>query len=356
MTLSVCIIVKNEEAVIGRCLNCALKFADEIVVVDTGSTDGTLSEVKKFTDKVYFFKWADDFSAARNFAFGKATSELIMWLDADDIVSDENAEKIVALKSSFKDYDMAYLPYAAAFDGGEPSYIYYRERIFRRDMGYRFEGEVHEAVAPRGRIYYSDAVIFHKKVKENPPLRNLNILQKLIASGKKLSERQKFYYGRELYFNNMFREAAAVLEEFLEGDGWIVNKCEACINLYFAYKALGEEKKANSALLRSLLYQYPNPQTCCFLGDYFMTRDLRAAEFWYKSACGAGSGLEDGAFVNVDYTGFIPHMQLCVLYDKLGDRKSAFEQNELAGRIKPQNANYLSNKLYFENLGFRREE
>ena len=61
MTLSVCLIVKDEQDVIARCLNCAVKFADEIVVVDTGSVDNTVAEAKKFTDKVYFFKWCDDF-------------------------------------------------------------------------------------------------------------------------------------------------------------------------------------------------------------------------------------------------------------------------------------------------------
>ena len=60
MTLSVCLIVKNEREVIGRCLNCALKFADELIVVDTGSTDGTAEEAKKFTNDIYFFEWCDD--------------------------------------------------------------------------------------------------------------------------------------------------------------------------------------------------------------------------------------------------------------------------------------------------------
>ena len=356
MTLSVCIIVKDEEAVIGRCLNCASKFADELVVVDTGSTDGTLKEVKKFTDNIYFFKWVDDFSAARNFAFDKAKCDLLMWLDADDVISDENVERIVELKNSFSDYDMAFLPYAAAFDGDTPTYIYYRERIFKRKGNFRFVGEVHEAVEPRGKILYSDAVIFHKKVKENAPLRNLNILQKLIASGKTLSERQKFYYGRELYFNNMFSEAIAVLEKFLEGDGWIVNKCEACVNLFYAYRALGKDGEAYQALLKSLLYAPPNPQVCCIMGEYFMDKDLSAAEFWYKRALEAGNGLGDGSFVNMDFSNFIPHMQLCVIYDRLKDFKRAFEENELAGKIKPENANFLSNKQYFKNLGLRREE
>ena len=59
MSLSVCLIVKNEENVIARCLACVKKFADEIVVVDTGSADRTVEKVKKFTDNIYFFKFCD---------------------------------------------------------------------------------------------------------------------------------------------------------------------------------------------------------------------------------------------------------------------------------------------------------
>ena len=164
MSLSVCLIVKDEEAVIARCLNCAAKFADEIIVVDTGSSDGTVAEVKKFTDEVYFYKWNDDFSAARNFSLEKAGCDFVMWLDADDVISDENCEKIRELVEK-GGFDMAFLPYAAAFDGDKPSFTYYRERIFRRSKNYRFSGAVHEAVTPCGNIVYSSAVVEHRKVK-----------------------------------------------------------------------------------------------------------------------------------------------------------------------------------------------
>ncbi|MDE7182181.1 MAG: glycosyltransferase family 2 protein [Clostridia bacterium] len=354
MTLSVCLIVKDEQAVIGRCLNCAASFADEIIVVDTGSQDNTVAEVKKFTDKVYFFTWCDDFSAARNFAFEKATCDLVMWLDADDIITEENCLKIQKLKDDFKDYDMAVLPYAAAFDGDTPTFVYSRERIFRRDKNYRFSGAVHEAVVPCGKILYSDAAIYHKKVKEGEPMRNLRILQKQIAAGKELDARQKFYYGRELLFNGMFREAAAVLEDFLLGDGWIVNKTEACLNIYYAYKSLNREDRAIAALLRGFTFAPPQSQACCILGEYFMNKEeWKTAVYWYETAIAVSDNGAFGSFVNLDYGGFIPYMQLCVLYDKLGDRQKAAACNEAAGRIKPLNENYLNNKKYFEKLGIR---
>ena len=65
-------IVKNEQEVLARCLDCAVKFADEIIIVDTGSTDQTKSIAHKYTDKVYDFEWCDDFSKARNYSFSKA--------------------------------------------------------------------------------------------------------------------------------------------------------------------------------------------------------------------------------------------------------------------------------------------
>ena len=151
MSLSVCLIVKNEQPVIARCLSCVKKFADEIIVVDTGSTDATAEVAKKFTDKIYSYEWEDDFASARNFALGKASCEYVMWLDADDVVSDENADKIKNLVEN-QSFDMAFLQYAVAFDGEVPTYVYYRERIFKRCKNYRFEGAVHEAVSPQGKI------------------------------------------------------------------------------------------------------------------------------------------------------------------------------------------------------------
>ncbi len=91
-SISLCMIVKNESQVIERCLKCVSDLVDEIVIVDTGSTDDTMSIARKFTDSIYEFPWIDDFSAARNFSFSKATKEYIMWLDADDIILDEDKE------------------------------------------------------------------------------------------------------------------------------------------------------------------------------------------------------------------------------------------------------------------------
>ena len=351
-TLGVCLIVKDEEDVLSRCLESIKNLADEIIIVDTGSSDLTVSIAEKYTDKVYYFAWCDNFSAARNFSFSKATCDFIMWLDADDVVKQENEKKISELKER-NDFDVAMLKYAVAFDKEDaPSFVYYRERIFRRSRNFQWNGAVHEVIEPCGRIIYSDACIYHKKQKANVPMRNLLIYQKIISNGGTLSPREKFYYGRELYFNNLFNESAAVLSDYLSGEGWAENKVEASRTLYRAYKKLGRVSDALNALACGFLFSFPHAEDCCILAEHFESyNDVRSAIYWYERALSSPEKEEDGGFVNIDYRGFIPAIRLCVLYDKSGDLKSAYRCNEIAGSFKPNDKSYLLNKKYFQSKG-----
>lgn len=84
ITISLCMIVKNEEMVLSRCLESIKDIVDEIIIIDTGSTDKTKEIARLYTDKVYDFKWTQDFSQARNYSFSKATKDYQMWLDAEE--------------------------------------------------------------------------------------------------------------------------------------------------------------------------------------------------------------------------------------------------------------------------------
>ena len=76
-TVSLCMIVKNEEKILARCLDSMAGLMDEIIIVDTGSTDATKEIAARYTDKVYDFTWVYDFAAARNFAFSLASMEYV---------------------------------------------------------------------------------------------------------------------------------------------------------------------------------------------------------------------------------------------------------------------------------------
>ena len=91
-SISLCMIVKNEENVIERCINTVKDIVDEIIIVDTGSEDNTKEKIKKYNAKIYDFTWRDDFAAARNFAFSKASMDYILWLDADDVLEKKDQD------------------------------------------------------------------------------------------------------------------------------------------------------------------------------------------------------------------------------------------------------------------------
>ena len=241
--ISLCMIVRNEENVLGRCLQCAQSFADEIIVVDTGSTDGTKTIAENFTKKVFDFPWTDDFAAARNYSFSKATRDYIMWLDADDVVRPEDQEKILQLKKDLDpSVDVVMMKYLAGFDElGNPTFVYDRERLLRRAAQPVWEGAIHEVITPFGNILKTDIAVCHKKIKPGDPDRNLRIFEKMIKDGKTLSPREKFYYGRELMYHGRYDEAGHIFRDFLEeGQGWIENKIEACLNLASAWMRWGK--------------------------------------------------------------------------------------------------------------------
>ena len=85
-SISLCMIVRDEEDVLGRCLESVYDLVDEIVIVDTGSQDGTKEIAAAYTERIFDFTWIDDFAAARNAAFAKASCAYCMWLDADDVL------------------------------------------------------------------------------------------------------------------------------------------------------------------------------------------------------------------------------------------------------------------------------
>ena len=117
ISIGLCMIVKNEEAVLRRILTPMSKLVDKIYICDTGSVDKTKEIAREFTDEVYDFLWKDDFSAARNFITEKADTDYWMWLDADDVITPENQEKLLRLKESMdSDTDVVMMDYAVGFD------------------------------------------------------------------------------------------------------------------------------------------------------------------------------------------------------------------------------------------------
>ncbi|HSQ41736.1 MAG TPA: glycosyltransferase [Fibrobacteraceae bacterium] len=146
--LSVVLIVKNEEDHLGACLESIRGLWDDLVVVDTGSTDRTIEIAHAAGARVVEFSWIGDFSAARNRSLEEARGQWILWLDADDIVLPVDRTRIYNLVSA-PNADKAYgFLIKNSQDRGLTGPVFNQIRLFPNHPSIRFQGRVHEQVMP----------------------------------------------------------------------------------------------------------------------------------------------------------------------------------------------------------------
>lgn len=147
--VSACLIVKNEAAHLDRCLSSLSGFVDEIVVVDTGSSDDTVSIAERYGARLGSFEWCQDFSAARNVALGMASQPWILWIDADEeIVSGSEAMWQEALiRPHFAGYMLRIVNFLES-TGERTEFVHTPVRLFRNHASHRFEGRIHEQISP----------------------------------------------------------------------------------------------------------------------------------------------------------------------------------------------------------------
>lgn len=353
-TISLCMIVRDEEEVLGRCLGSVQDLVDEIIIVDTGSVDGTKSVAARFGAQIWDFPWIDDFAAARNASFAPAKCDYCLWLDADDVLLAADREKFKQLKADLQpEVDVVMLPYNTGFDEqGNVTFSYYRERIVKNRADMLWQGAVHEVINLHGNIIYGDCAVTHQKLRPGDSERNLRIFENLLQKGERLDARQQFYYGRELYFHGRFAQALAVLQDFLaEGQGWQENNIDACRHCALCLYALEKPEQALAALFASFIYDLPRAEICCDIGQHFFRQQAWAqAIYWYLRALTCRRDDTRGGFVSPDAYGYIPSLQLCVCYDRLGQLHQAECFNRLAARYKPQSAAVAYNNEYFAGL------
>ncbi|MDR3561290.1 MAG: glycosyltransferase family 2 protein [Negativicutes bacterium] len=346
-------IVKNEEDVIGRCLDSVQGIADEMVIVDTGSTDRTKEIVKKYTEKLYDFPWIDDFAAARNFAFRQSTQDYILWLDADDVILRPDRERFLVLKNELDSaVDSVTMHYHLAKDEyGNITSSLRRNRLVKRAKEFQWIGAVHEYLAVSGMILNSDIAITHCSTRHDSD-RNLRIYQGRLARGDALSPRDLYYYANELSDHGHHEEALSYYQKFLETkQGWVEDNIAACGKAADCSLALSDGDKQLYFLFKSFEYDIPRAECCCRLGFHYLQADkLNQAVYWYKAATELDKPADCWGMLNEACWTWLPHLQLCVCYDKLGQHDLAQKHNDLAAGFAPANPQILYNKKYFESL------
>ncbi|MGI1799554.1 glycosyltransferase [Priestia sp. TRN 1309] len=185
-SITLCMIVKNEEKYLEKCLSSIQEIINEIIIVDTGSTDLTINIANKYKAKVYNTKWNNNFSEARNISINYATSDYILVLDADEYI--EDTKQILKDLNLLKDYYICRIK-----NYSESGFVRYHEavRLFKNNIGLEYFGRIHEHLniqnntreydwsyskAQIGHIGYREDVIKEKDKKN----RNLNLLLKAL--------------------------------------------------------------------------------------------------------------------------------------------------------------------------------
>lgn len=345
MSLSVCLIVKNEEKVLRRCLNCVKKIADEIIVVDTGSTDKTIAIAKHFTKNIFTFVWCDDFSKARNYSFSKATCDYIMWIDADDIILDSEIRKINNLKKVLNK-DVYMLKYISGTPDNQLEF--FRERIIKNCQSAKWNGFIHETITPFGKIEFLDIKINHAKIEPKDPKRNLRIYNKHLQNGETLNAREMYYYSKELFYNNYYTKCIKYLKKYLKMPGkYYPNEIDAILTLSKCYELKNIKDKPLEVLLNNLDHIIPTSEYLCEIGNiHFLNNRIQNAIIFYKSALNTHIQ-NNGVFYQKEYYHFIPYLQLSVCYYYLGNMILAKHYHELAKQENPNHPLIINNEIYF---------
>lgn len=195
MLLSLCMIVKNEEDNLPRCLESVKSIVDEMIIVDTGSTDNTVNIAKSFGAKVYSFPWNGSFSDARNHSLKQAEGEWILIMDADDEMSEEGRQAVpVLIRDSDEDaYFFETISYVGDTPGGDVL-LNMNLRLMKNGRGYYYSNSIHEqiycnilAVNPSAKILNKDVKVYHygylnKNIAEhNKRARNISLLEKELS-------------------------------------------------------------------------------------------------------------------------------------------------------------------------------
>jgi glycosyltransferase involved in cell wall biosynthesis len=274
-------IVKNEGSTIERVLNCARVFADEMIVVDTGSTDDTVAKAMAMGARVYHFDWIDDFSAARNFSFAKCTGDWIIWLDGDDIILPESQALIQQLKSTTlgNELEAIYLRYIY------PPFLQWRERMVRRDLfGTKLEWRepIHECIhgidAQKSR-YVDSIAIQHEPPPERTALkkdRNITILRKHYQDGA-ADERMLYIYAVECLHSLYKEEAEHILAEFFSRVDYQHYRYEIYCKMYDFYTHFNETQKALDAVHGAIKEDPKRAEAYYRLGKHLSDKDDQPA-------------------------------------------------------------------------------
>lgn len=336
--ISLCMIVKNEEETLDRCLKSVKNSVDEIVIVDTGSSDKTKDIASKYTDKVFDYIWCSNFSKARNFSISKASNNWILVLDADEIVDQFNRDSVSKFCKNNKNQSVVgRLKRINEYEDnyGIRRYIERVNRLFNRNNFY-YEGLIHEQVVHKDKIKYEteniDIIIDHigysrEVIKRTGKIqRNIKMLKKALEIGPKDPyinyQLGKSYFLAKNYDNAVmyFKKAVSLMDNFN------YEYAEDLVESY-GYAFLNLKKFSEASVIEKYKDFYSNsPDYFFLLALIYMNNGKfqKAAEMFLHCTELKGGKIEG-------ITTYLPLYNIGVIFECLGLKKEAVQYYGMCG-------------------------
>ncbi|NPV52983.1 MAG: glycosyltransferase [Firmicutes bacterium] len=353
-TLSLCMIVKNEERFLARCLDSVKDVVDEMIIVDTGSTDRTVEIAKSYGAKVYFHEWKNDFAEARNASLEKATGDWILVMDADEVLVPSSVEELYRLAAAEpKAVYCARIVNETGWDDNQGEgygFEHYMARFFPNEPGIKYHGAVHERIVPEPGaevpiLAASGIIIRHAGYRNDislgrtKRLRNLELLEKTV---KDYPDHPFYRYslGGAYYEAGRLRSALEQLQigyetalkwpDELFSRGIVV----AILQLMSTISdGLEESDLPKRYLEHALAIEPNNPDTLFALGEFYKkTGDFEKAIDFYNKAAEPGSRQFVGMSHNPSTNTWGPRLGLCATYCAMQEWDKA--RNELVTGIR----------------------
>lgn len=379
--ISACIIVKNEP-LLEECVKSIRDYVKEIVIVDTGSTDGTAEIARNLADVFEGYTACnnpqtgliEDFSQARQRSFELATQNWVMWLDADDVIAGaDNLLKLTTLRNPHTETIAVMFPYEYSYNEmGQCTCLHYRERLFSNGKKFHWVNPVHEVVIPNDGVSCAfvtdESVVYkHRRQYSQKPVesgRNLRILRNYFAKVGDSDARQMYYLGLECHNNGLVDESIQHLSKYIGISGWDDERAMACLKLVDIYQSRGQYDEGLKWAFKIIEIKetwgegyFALAKMFYFLATQGGPNELRN---WEKCAHFSRIGLnlpvtKTLLFINPLDREYEIHRYLNMALSKLGDVKGALESVNIGLKSQPNDPALLINKKIYETWIFKHE-
>lgn len=324
--ISLCIITKNEEKNLDRCLSCVKDYPFEIIVADTGSTDGTIDIAKKYTEHIYHFDWINDFAAARNFSISKASNDWILVLDADEFVYELDLDEIYRLIEQHPTGIGRLL--RSSEDIAQTTSVDRVERLFNRNI-YHYERPIHEQVLPidKKTTLYTYSIPLcaehagYSGTREDINKKAMRNLEILLESEKDYPDAYTHYQiGQSYYIMHDWPKACTHFEKALSYSPNPASEYVRVLVVNYGYSLIHDNRLQEAVVFFEEHYKYfENYADYVFLVGYIYmkTGNYMQSALNFIKATTLSEYLVEGT------NSFLAHYHLGVVYEMIGNKEMA---------------------------------